>query len=194
MSVSAHSFAAGSTQTVDASRPISASRPLRGSARPLRVRLKRWLVHAALVCICAAAIVPFAWMLLTSVKTLENAMRYPPQIVPDPFVPSNYLDVLRNTRLNFLLWTRNSLIVAVLVVGGTTLSSALVAYGFARLRFPGRRLLFGVMLATMMVPFPVTMVSLFSIFRWLDDHTGVQWLGTFKPLWVPAWFGSAFSI
>jgi multiple sugar transport system permease protein len=77
---------------------------------------------------------------------------------------------------------------------GTTLSSSVVAYGFARLRFPGRGLLFGVMLATMMIPFPVTMVSLFSLFRWLGDHTGVQWLGTFKPLWVPAWFGSAFSI
>jgi multiple sugar transport system permease protein len=50
------------------------------------------------------------------------------------------------------------------------------------------------MLATMMIPFPVTMVSLFTIFRWLGDHTAVQWLGTFKPLWVPAWFGSAFNI
>jgi multiple sugar transport system permease protein len=50
------------------------------------------------------------------------------------------------------------------------------------------------MLSTMMIPFPVTMVSLFSEFRWLGDHTGIAWLGTFKPLWVPAWFGQAFSI
>jgi multiple sugar transport system permease protein len=50
------------------------------------------------------------------------------------------------------------------------------------------------MLSTMMIPFPVTMVSLFSIYRWLGDHTGIAWLGTFKPLWVPAWFGSAFNI
>jgi multiple sugar transport system permease protein len=50
------------------------------------------------------------------------------------------------------------------------------------------------MLSTMMVPFPVTMVSLFVMFRWLGEHTGMPWLGTFKPLWVPAWFASAFNI
>jgi len=74
------------------------------------------------------------------------------------------------------------------------LSSALVAYGFAKVHFKGRGALFAIMLSTMMIPFPVTMVSLFSIFRWLGDHTGVQMLGTFRPLWVPAWFGSAFNI
>jgi multiple sugar transport system permease protein len=62
------------------------------------------------------------------------------------------------------------------------------------MRFFGRRFLFGLMLSSMMLPFPVTMVSLFAIFRWLGDHTGMPWLGTFKPLWVPAWFGSAFNI
>jgi len=50
------------------------------------------------------------------------------------------------------------------------------------------------MLATMMIPFPVTMVSLFTVFRWLGDHTGVAFLGTFKPLWLPAWFASAFNV
>jgi multiple sugar transport system permease protein len=50
------------------------------------------------------------------------------------------------------------------------------------------------MLSTMMIPFPVMMVPLYTIFRWLGDHTPIPWLGTFKPLWVPAWFGSAFSI
>ena len=151
-------------------------------------------MHAALICLCAAALVPFLWMLSTSFKTLDNAMRFPPQIFPDPFVPSNYLDVINNRQANFLLWTRNSLIVATLVVVGTTFSSAVVAYGFARLRFPGRSAMFALMLATMMIPFPVTMVSLFALFRWLGDTTGVEWLGTFKPLWVPAWFGSAFNI
>jgi multiple sugar transport system permease protein len=151
-------------------------------------------VHAALICLCAAALVPFLWMLSTSFKTLDNAMRFPPQVFPDPFVPSNYLDVINNRQANFLLWTRNSLIVATLVVVGTTFSSAVVAYGFARLRFPGRSAMFALMLATMMIPFPVTMVSLFALFRWLGDTTGVEWLGTFKPLWVPAWFGSAFNI
>jgi len=66
----------------------------------------------------------------------------------------------------------------------------------------GQGILFGIMLATIMIPFPVTMVSVFRIFRWMDGHTAawfgpdnpLQMLGTFKPLWIPAWFGSAFSI
>ena len=179
-----------------AAEPAAATPATPVMTRPLRSRRRRGrpLVHAALLVLCALAIVPFLWMALTSVKTLEDAMRLPPQIIPRPFAPENYLDVLQNTRLHFLLWARNTLVIAVLVVAGTTLSSALVAYGFAKLRFPGRRVLFGVMLATMMIPFPVTMVSLFGLFRWLGSHTGDPWLGTFKPLWVPAWFGSAFSI
>jgi multiple sugar transport system permease protein len=75
-----------------------------------------------------------------------------------------------------------------------TLSSAVVAYGFARIRFRGRGVLFAIMLSTMMIPFPVTMVGLFVVFRFLGDATGVQFLGTFKPLWLPAWFASAFNV
>ncbi|MGC4030339.1 MAG: carbohydrate ABC transporter permease [Tepidisphaeraceae bacterium] len=152
------------------------------------------LRHLPLWVICAMAILPFMWMLSTSLKTLDNAMAYPPQWIPNPFKFSNYTEVVASGKTDFLLWTRNTLIVAVLGVTGTTLSSALVAYGFSKIKFKGRGFLFAVMLATMMVPFPVTMVSLFAIFRWLGDHTGVEWLGTFKPLWVPAWFGSAFNI
>lgn len=151
-------------------------------------------VHGALVVICAAALLPFLWMLSTSLKTLDSAMRFPPQVIPRPFVPQNYADVITNRKANFLLWTRNTLVIAALAVTGTTLSSALAAYGFARIRFRGRGVAFAIMLGTMMIPFPVTMVSLFAMFRWLGDATGTQWLGTFKPLWVPAWFGSAFSI
>jgi multiple sugar transport system permease protein len=152
------------------------------------------LTHLALILVCVLAVAPFTWMVLTSFKTGDNAMRFPPQIIPRPFVPHNYVQVISGEHNGFLLWTRNTMIVAVLTVAGTTLSSALVAYGFAKIRFRGSGVLFVVMLATMMIPFPVTMVPLFSIFRWLGENTGVQWLGTFKPLWVPAWFGSAFSI
>jgi multiple sugar transport system permease protein len=157
-------------------------------------RISPYFVHAALIMVCAAGVIPFLWILGTSFKTLENAMRYPPQVFPHPFVPGNYFDLLESRKVNFLLWTRNTLIIAGLVVAGTTVSSAVVAYGFARIRFRGRGALFVLMLATMMIPFPVTMVSLFTMFRWLGAATGTEWLGTFKPLWVPAWFGSAFSI
>jgi len=173
--------------------PPAAAAPVALSSRPRRQR-KLLLVHILLIVICAGAIAPFLWMLATSVKTLDNAMLFPPQVIPKPFVPENYLEVLQNKKFNFLMWARNTLIVATLVVTGMTISSATVAYGFARLRFPGRGFLFAVLLSTMMIPFPVTMVSLFSEFRWLGDHTGMAWLGTFKPLWVPACFGQAFSI
>jgi len=133
-------------------------------------------------------------MVSTSLKPLDAAMAYPPRLWPRPIRWGNYLEVFHSEKANFLLWTRNTLIIAGLGVVGTVLSSALVAYGFAKIQFRGRGILFGIMLSTMMVPFPVTMVSLFSLFKWLGDHTGTPWLGTFKPLWIPAWFGSAFNV
>jgi multiple sugar transport system permease protein len=172
---------------------LEAVRPPPLKKRPRGVA-RRVLVHAALVAICTLAILPFLWMLSTSLKTLEATLAFPPEWLPWPLQWRNYLDVFRDPKSNFLLWTRNTLIIAVLGVTGTTLSSALVAYGFARIRFIGRGPLFALMLSTMMLPFPVTMVSLFALFRWLGDTTGVEFLGTFKPLWLPAWFGSAFNI
>jgi multiple sugar transport system permease protein len=156
--------------------------------------MDRWVVFIALLVICTGFALPFIWMLSTSLKTLDKTMSMPPQLMPDPMVPENYLKVINHPKLNFPQLTRNTLMVAVLSVVGTTLSSALVAYGFAKIRFKGNTTLFGVMLATMMIPFPVIMVPLFAVFRWLGDHSGVPLLGTLTPLWLPAWFGSAFNI
>ncbi len=156
--------------------------------------LKKTRTHLALIALGAAAIIPFLWTLSTSLKTNQAAVAYPPQLIPHPCRWKNYFDLFNTHEYHFLLWTRNSLFIAALVVAGTTLSSAIVAYGFAKIRFRGRGILFTVMLSTMMIPFPVLMVSLFIIFRWLGEHTGMAWLGTFKPLWVPAWFGAAFNI
>jgi multiple sugar transport system permease protein len=90
--------------------------------------------------------------------------------------------------ITFLTYVANTLLVALLAVLGTVLSSALVAYGLTRVRWKGRDALFAITLATMMIPFPVLMVPLYSVFRTLG------WVGTLLPLWVPAFFGSAFSI
>lgn len=90
--------------------------------------------------------------------------------------------------VTFLTYLANTLVVAVLAVLGTTLSSALVAYGLSRIEWKGRAALFAVTLATMMIPFPVLMVPLYSLFRALG------WIGTLRPLWVPACFGGAFNI
>src|SRR5512143_1199144 len=123
---------------------------------------RRLFTHVLLVVICASFVLPFLWMVSTSLKPLEKTMEFPPHFIPDPVQPSNYWKVIRHEKLDFPLLTRNTLIIAVLSVAGTTLSSALVAYGFARIRFKGRGVLFAIMLSTMMIPFPVTMVSLFA--------------------------------
>jgi multiple sugar transport system permease protein len=87
-----------------------------------------------------------------------------------------------------LVYLKNTLVIVVLSVVGTLLSSSLVAFGFSRLRFPGRDLLFKVLLATMMLPGAVTLMPQFLLFRSLG------WVGTLLPLWVPAFFASAFNV
>jgi multiple sugar transport system permease protein len=90
--------------------------------------------------------------------------------------------------VSFWLFLSNTLTVCILSVIGAVLSNAVVAYGFARLKWPGRDWLFALTLATMMIPGPVLMVPLYSIFRALG------WVGTLQPLWVPSFFGGAFNI
>ena len=163
------------------------------------------LVHLALLLICIGFLLPFFWMLSTSLKPSDQAMEFPPRFIPKTIplyhyhdhatpLPQNYFDVITSEHFDFPRFTRNTLIIAILCVAGTLISSSLVAYGFARIHFKGRGVLFAVMLSTMMIPFPVLMVSLFSIFRFLSDHTPIQFLGTFKPLWIGSFFGSAFNI
>jgi len=93
-----------------------------------------------------------------------------------------------NSNVSFWLFLGNTLTVCVLSVIGAVISNALVAYGFSRLKWPGRDWFFGLTLATMMIPGPVLMVPLFGIFRSLG------WIGTLEPLWVPHFFASAFNI
>jgi multiple sugar transport system permease protein len=155
---------------------------------------QRWFALTAMLLICAGFLLPFAWMFSTSLKTVKDATAYPPKMLPNPIEPANYSKVIKSDKVDFPLYTRNTLIIAALAVIGTTISSSIAAYGFAKIRFKGRGFLFAVMLSTMMIPFPIMMLPLFIIFRFIGDHTPLQMLGTFKPLWLPCWFGSAFSI
>jgi multiple sugar transport system permease protein len=98
----------------------------------------------------------------------------------------NYRDA--TTRIPFWRYAWNTLVVCVLGTLGTVVSCALAAYGLSRIPWRGREPLFYLTLATMMVPFPVTMITLYGIFK----HLG--WIGTLLPLWLPSWFGGAFSI
>jgi multiple sugar transport system permease protein len=159
-------------------------------------------IQVGLVLVCVGMALPFVWMISTSMKTVQQTTEYPPRFIPHPWQPGNYKAVFTHPNFQMALYTRNTLIIAFLSVAGTVISSAIVAYGFAKIPFRGSGVLFGIMLATIMIPFPVTMVSLFRVFRWFDGYSTrwfgednpLQMLGTFKPLWLPAWFGSAFSI
>ncbi len=151
------------------------------------------LTHVALVLFSIAFVLPFLWMLSTAVKPIGETMTSPPRWIPSEFQWHNYRDaILYGSKdlgfIPFLVYARNTVVVTILSVAGAVLSNSLVAYSFARLKWPGRDFFFGTTLATMMVPFPVLMVPTFNLFRTLG------WVGTFKPLWVPAYLGGAFSI
>jgi multiple sugar transport system permease protein len=156
-------------------------------------RKQTWAIHLTLILASVIFLFPFVWLVSTSLKPIEETMRQPPTLIPSHILWSNYRDAWTYGSdqlgyIPFLVYGRNTLILCILCVCGTVISNALVAYAFARMRWPGRDFLFAATLATMMVPFPVLMVPIYALFRELG------WIGTFRPLWVPAWFGSAFNI
>ncbi len=157
-------------------------------------RLRRTLLYAALIAIGIAYSLPLIWMVSTSIKpeaqTVERSINFLPTPASQTFsiAADNYSRVWHDPTVNFPLYLRNTLIIAALSVIGMVLSSAIVAFALARLQWRGRGTVFAIILATMMIPFPVLMVPLYLVFRELG------WIGTLKPLWVPAWFGGAFNI
>src|SRR5581483_3534685 len=131
-------------------------------------------------------VVPFAWMLSTSLKEEAQAFVFPPIWIPDPVKWSTYLDVFTIQPTGLFL--RNTVIVAGLAVLGDVLSSSLVAFGFARLRFRGRDKLFILLLATLMLPQHVTLIPHYILFRLLG------WVNTWLPLIVPYWFSTPLAV
>jgi multiple sugar transport system permease protein len=154
--------------------------------RRRRVPYGRIAVYVALTILSLAFIAPFVWMISTSLKTGPQAIATPPIWIPDPWVFKNYPDAL--SKINFPLALRNSLIYAVPAVIGTVASCSLVAYGFARIQWPGRDIVFILLLATMMLPGQVTFIPLYVIFARLG------WVGTFLPLIIPTFLGNPFFI
>ena len=130
---------------------------------------------------------PFLWIISLSLKTPPQISEYPPQLIPDPITFANYPKALLEQQ-PFPLYLRNTVIIAALAIVGDLFSSSFVAYGFARLRFPGRDILFTILLATLMVPLIVKLVPLFVIFR------NLGWLNTFLPLIIPPFLGTPFFI
>jgi len=149
--------------------------------------LRMTLVYVALAVGGIIVSIPFVWMLSTSLKDEGSVFLYPPQWWPQPLQPQNYVQAM--TVLPFALFFRNTLITTLVPLVGALASCSIVAYSFARLRWPGRDIWFLVLLATLMLPEQVTMIPRFILFR------NLGWINTFYPLIVPPFFAvGAFNI
>lgn len=162
--------------------PTVGVRPGRTAARAPFEKLFAFIVLSLLAILF---VTPFLWMLSSSLKTQETV--FDPNWIPSPIAWNNYPDAL--TSAPFGVYFRNSAIITVLAVLGSVLSSSLVAYSFARLRWPGRDVWFSLVLATMMLPGVVTMIPTYVLF------SKIHWVNTFLPLIVPSYLGGgAFYI
>jgi multiple sugar transport system permease protein len=140
-------------------------------------------------------IVPFYWMVVSALKSNRELTIFPPSLVPGDWVWQNFVDAVNY--IPFGLYALNSLIITIGITIGAIISNTLVAYGFSRIQWPGRNIMFYMCIATLFLPYPVILVALFDIFGRLPSF-GLQgarsWVDTFLPLIVPAFFGNPFYI
>lgn len=157
------------------------------SGRLSRRRLSRGVIWVVLVVGAVVMMLPLLWMISSSLKLEQKVFQFPPQLIPNPVRPANYVDAL--TYKPFPIYLKNTVFLVLMNELAILLASSFCAYGFARIRFVGRDLWFGIVLATMMVPYVVMLVPQFVIFSRL------HWIDTFLPLVVPQFFGGgAFYI
>lgn len=154
--------------------------------RRRRLTPSRLVVYGLLIILAALFAAPFLWMISTSLKTGAAAIATPPVWIPSDPVWSNYPTAL--AKINFPVALRNTLFYAIPSLVGTVASCCLVAYGFARVRWPGRDIVFVILLATMMLNDQVTFIPLYIIYSKLG------WVGTYLPLIVPTFLGNPFFI
>ena len=146
----------------------------------------RVALYALLVALFVVFTFPLFWMISSSLKTEAEVFKFPPPLLPERLRVENYPYAV--STFSFFVGLRNTLIILVLSMTGLLISNSMAAYAFARLRFRFRGALFVLALSTMMIPYQVTLIPQFLLFRQLG------WLDSMKPLTVPAFFGDAFSI
>lgn len=161
--------------------------PRQHRRKPARFYLVRTIQYLVMIAISSVFMIPLVWLVSSSLKEQGQVFAYPPVWIPDPIKWSNYPEAL--DRAPLLLWLRNTSFITGMTILGNVVTSSMVAFGFARLRFPGRNVLFVLLLSTMMLPEVVTLIPRFILFR------SVNWVDTFWPLIVPAFFGGgAYNI
>jgi multiple sugar transport system permease protein len=147
-------------------------------------RLRRAGLYAFLVGASVLMVVPFFWTLSTAFKESADVFASPPQLIPDPVTLQNFEDVF--TLLPFPRYFFNSVVVTGLIVLCNVFFGTMAAYAFAKLRFPGRDLIFGALLLTLMVPFQVNLIPLYAIMVRLRDVTDVIGADTYFGLIAPS--------
>jgi multiple sugar transport system permease protein len=166
--------------------PVAAAGTMAGRRGRTAERSGRWVAFAVVVLLAVLFLLPIYWMIVTSLKNLDEVFHDPLVWWPRRLIWHNYPDAL--DAFPFWRYLRNTASIAIPVAIGTTLSSAFVAYAFSRLRWRGRDAVFYLILGTLMIPNWVTLVPLYILFNKMG------WVNTYKPLIVPAFFGDPFSI
>lgn len=145
--------------------------------------VSKGIIYTLLVVGMLIFVLPLILMVSTSLKSYTEINKYPPTFLPQQLVPTNYPEAWGYKNTDFPRWTFNTVFIIVATLPGVVLTSSLCAYGFARLKFPGRSTWFLLVLASIMLPPQVTLIPLYILFHKLG------WLNTFAPLIIPAWFG-----
>lgn len=151
-----------------------------------RFPLRTVLIFIFLVAGSVLFLLPLWWMISTSLKSMQEISQYPPTFIPEQFHWSNYLETW--TAAPFTRYTLNTLLLTFFAVTGNVLVNAFVAYGFAKIRFRGKKLWFSVLLSTIMIPGFVTLIPQYVLFSKLGL------VGTYYPIIIPQFLGSAFYI
>ena len=171
----------------------TALRTARAAAREraragVRRRILAVAAHVVLIAVAIPFVLPFFWLLTGTFKPSGDLLVVPPVWVPAHWTLDNLRALGSYGDVDLGYYARNTLYLCVFNVVATVASCSLVAYGFARIRFPGRDVLFAILIATLILPRWATLIPSYMIFKWLG------WLGTFGPLTWPALFGDAFTI
>jgi multiple sugar transport system permease protein len=158
------------------------SGPVRGQSMKRQNMLVNFINYFLLALGAAIVLVPFWWMVRTSLTAETRLFEFPPPFFPNPVVWKNYIEAWNALPVSFTRFTANTIFITVLAMTAEIFTCSLVAYGFARFRFPGRNFLFILMLGTMMLPGVVTLVPTFILWREL------RLIDTYDPMTIGAWF------
>ncbi len=154
--------------------------------RIIQDRIKKTVAYIICTFLAIIYVFPLYWLIVTALKTDKEVFQQPPSLLPMNPQWQNFI-----TATNYIPFWRymgNTFFIAIVCIIGTILSCTLIAYGFARIRWPGRNVVFLIYLSTIMLPAQVTMIPLYIIYKQLG------WIGTFLPLIVPSFFGNALFV